>query len=82
MDDIRALAREIYRQRVEDARRASPERKFFGGADAFDLACWASMIGIAHMHPEMDEAGHRRVLEDRFMQRRRRQMATSRENAA
>lgn len=56
MDDIQALAAAIERDRIERARRMSPEEKFFAGVQLFEHSCRLMADGVRHQFPEADEA--------------------------
>jgi hypothetical protein len=61
----------IYRDKVEAARRMSPDQKLFAGAELFDYACSISLAGIRHQFPDADERRAREILRDRLALRRR-----------
>lgn len=63
MDDIKALADDIYRERVLRSRRMKFEDKFRAGQELFEFACRISKDGIRWQFPKLDEAGvHRELL--------------------
>ena len=67
----------IYREKVERARRMSPEEKFWAGAELFAEACERMKWGIRHQFPGADDGEVMRILRkrlaklDRLEERRR-----------
>ena len=69
--DIRALADEIYRDRLVEARAMSPEDKLLAGEELFDYACSITLAGIRNQFPDATEEECRRILEERLALRER-----------
>jgi hypothetical protein len=57
----------VYRDKVEAARRMSPEEKLFAGAELFDYACEITKAGIRDQFPEADEEEVLRILRERLV---------------
>jgi hypothetical protein len=72
-EDIPQLARAIRRERIERARRMSPESKFRAGAELFDYACEITKAGIRFENPGADEDEVMRQLRRRLDLRARRE---------
>ena len=70
-----ALADEIYRERVERARRTDPEEKILAGQRLFESACEITLAGIRDQNSGLSEEQHREILRDRLAWRRRRERA-------
>ena len=68
-----ALADEIYRERVERARRAAPEDKILAGQRLFESACEITLAGIRDQNPGLSEDQCRAMLRERLVWRRRRE---------
>lgn len=62
MPSIAALTGALYREEIERARAMRPEEKLLEGPRLFERACRLMGDGIRHQHPELDEAGVRRLL--------------------
>ena len=71
MDGIKELADALYRERVERARRMSPEEKFAAGPQLFDYCCRIAEAGIRAQFPEKDGQQVRQVLTQRLNWQRR-----------
>lgn len=69
------LADEIYRERVERARRAAPEEKALAGQRLFKSACEITLVGIRDQNPALSEEQCRKILRDRLACRRQRERA-------
>ena len=70
-----ALADQLYRERVERARKASPEDKILAGQRLFEAACEITLAGIREQNPLLSEEECRAILRDRLAWRRRRERA-------
>ncbi len=66
MQPTKDLADAIFRDRVQKARRMSPEDKLLGGARLFDRACRLMTAGIRPQFPEADERRVQDILRERF----------------
>jgi len=64
--ETQRLIDELYREEVVEARAMRPEDKFLAGEDLFNYACRITLAGIRNQHPDLDEEGQRRVLEERI----------------
>jgi hypothetical protein len=71
----------MYRDKVESARRMSPEEKLFASADLFDYACEITKAGIRHQFPEADEEEVLRILRERLTLAERLERTPLREGA-
>jgi uncharacterized protein with von Willebrand factor type A (vWA) domain len=69
--DIRALAYELYRERVAEARAMPAEEKLLAGEELFDYACSITLAGIRDQLPGATEEDCRRILEERLALRER-----------
>ena len=67
----RALAEELYRERVLRARRTPPEEKLLAGQRLFEAACEITLAGIRHQFPEASEEECREILRQRLALRKR-----------
>lgn len=66
MDGVSELAAALYREEVLRARSMSPEDKLLEGPRLFYRACRLMADGIRHAHPELDDDGVTRVLNERL----------------
>lgn len=66
MEPTQELIDAIYWEKVEAARRMSPEEKLFAGAELFDYACEITKAGIRHQFPDADEEEVLRILRERL----------------
>jgi hypothetical protein len=71
MEPTKELIDDIFRERVQRARRMTSEQKFLAGAELFEEACQITMAGIRHQHPEADEQRVREILAERLELRQR-----------
>lgn len=71
MEPTPELIDAIYRDKVEAARRMTPEEKLFAPADLFEYACEITLAGIRFQHPEADEERVRELLRERLRLRER-----------
>jgi hypothetical protein len=71
VDPTKELADAIYRERVEKARRMSPEDKLLGGARLFDRSCQIMAAGIRWQFPNADEQQVGEILRERLAVARR-----------
>lgn len=55
----------------EQAKKMTPEQRFFAGAELFDLSCSISKSGIRHQFPDASEEDVLRILRDRLALARR-----------
>ncbi|MFO1513190.1 MAG: hypothetical protein U1F83_09810 [Verrucomicrobiota bacterium] len=63
---VEAMAAELYRQEVLEARRMSPEEKLILGERLFRWACAITLEGIKLQNPGASEAECERILHDRI----------------
>ena len=63
---IAELADELFRERVERARRMTEEQKLLAGPQLFDFACRFTCAGIRHQFPGATEEDVRRILRERL----------------
>jgi hypothetical protein len=63
---IRRLADALFWERVEEARRMSPEEKLLAGEELFEYACAITMGGIRNQFPDASEEDRLKILEDRL----------------
>jgi len=63
---IRELAASIDREKIERARRQSPEEKFFDGPRLFDWACRLMADGIRMQFPHADDTEVNRRVRERL----------------
>jgi hypothetical protein len=75
MEPTKELIDQLYRERVEAARRMSPEDTLFGGTRLFDRSCRIMADGIRSQFPEADESRVREILRERLALVRRREEA-------
>ena len=75
MEPTKELIDSLYRERVDRARRMSPQDKLLAGAQLFDYACGISKAGIRSQHPEADEEAVLQILRQRLARARRREGA-------
>jgi hypothetical protein len=68
-----ALADELYRERVLEARKMSAEEKFLAGEELFEWACSVTLAGIQNENPGMSEEERLQVLEARLAMREKRE---------
>jgi hypothetical protein len=68
---IRELAAELFRERVERARRMTEEQKLLAGPRLFDFACRTTCDGIRHQFPNATDDDVRRMLRERLALGRR-----------
>ncbi len=66
MEPTQELIDAVYRDKVDAARRMSPEEKLFAGAELFDYACEITKAGIRHQFPDADEEEVQRILRERL----------------
>ncbi len=62
----RQLIDDLYRERVERAKRMSPEEKLLAGPRLFDQACRIMRDGIRHQFPDADSARVEEILMERL----------------
>jgi hypothetical protein len=72
-EPTKQLIDDIYRNRVLEARRASPEERLFAGPRMFDYACRITLQGIRNQHPGIDDAEAWAILRKRLAIRTRRE---------
>lgn len=56
MEPTPELIKALHRDKIEAAKRMSPEQKLAAGAELFDVACELAMAGIRMQHPDANEA--------------------------
>jgi hypothetical protein len=66
MQSTKELADSIYWERVQKARRMSPEDKLLGGARLFDRSCGIMAAGIRSQFPDADERRVQEILRERL----------------
>jgi hypothetical protein len=66
MQPTKELADAIFWERVEKARRMSPEDKFLGGARLFDRSCRIMADGIRAEFPDADDRRVQEILRERL----------------
>jgi len=66
MPPTKELADAIYWERVQKARRMSPEDKLLGGARLFDRSCRIMAAGVRSQFPDADERRVREILCERL----------------
>lgn len=64
--EIRELAKQIERDRVERARRMPIAEKLLAGEKLFRMACETTKIGIRMQNPGIDEATVLQILRERI----------------
>jgi hypothetical protein len=77
MEPTKELMDELYLDKIEDARRMTPEEKFLAGARLFDYACSITVAGIRHQYPNAHEGEVLRILRERLELRRRMEEAAA-----
>jgi len=73
MEPTKELIDAMYRERVEAARRMSPEDKLLAGARLFDRSCRIMADGIRSQFPDADESRVQEILRERLALIRRRE---------
>ena len=73
MEPTKKLIDELYRERVEAARRMSPEDKLLAGARLFDLTSKIMVDGVRGQFPDADEHQVQEILRQRLDLIRRRE---------
>lgn len=66
MEPTKELIDELYRERVEAARRMSPEDKLLAGARLFDLTSKIMADGVRGQFPDADEHRVQEILRQRL----------------
>jgi len=66
MDEIKALADSIEREKIERARQMTPMEKFLAGPELFEQACALMRAGIRHQFPEADDEQVEAILAERL----------------
>jgi hypothetical protein len=67
------LIANLHRDKLDRARRMSPEEKFTAGPRLFSYACQITLAGIRAQFPGIDEAAARAILRERLAWQRRRE---------
>jgi hypothetical protein len=62
----RAVTDVLYRDEVARARAMRPDDKLLEGPRLFERTCRLMADGIRHDHPGLDDAGVRRLLDERL----------------
>jgi hypothetical protein len=70
-DQIQRLAKELYDERVLEARGMPPEEKLLAGEELFDYACSITLAGIRDQNPGLSNKECLRILEERLDLRER-----------
>jgi hypothetical protein len=78
MEPTRELVDALFREKLERARRMSPDDKFLAGARLFERSCRIMMDGIRAEHPDADENRVRKLLRERLALLRRLEEADER----
>jgi hypothetical protein len=68
-----ALAEELFRERVLEARKMPPAEKILAGQRLFESACRITLSGIRNQFPGQTEEQYLEILRQRLAWRRRRQ---------
>jgi hypothetical protein len=71
MQPTKALADEIYRDRVELARRTPPADKVLGSLEQFEITTKIMVAGIRSQFPDADEHRVQEILRERLSLSRR-----------
>ena len=71
MEPTKELIDALYRDKIDAARRMSPEDKLLAGARLFDHACSVTTAGIRHQYPQADERDVLRILRERLEEQTR-----------
>ena len=71
MEPTKELVDALFWEKVDQARRMTPEEKFLAGARLFDYACSVTAAGIRHQFPQADEQEVLRILRERLELARR-----------
>jgi len=66
-----ALAEELFRERVLEARRMSPEEKVLASQQLFESACEITLAGIRNQFPGQSEDSYLQILRERLALRRK-----------
>ncbi len=66
MQPTKELIDQLYRERVEAARRMSPEEKLLAGPRLFERSCRIMADGIRDEFPEADERRVNEILRERL----------------
>jgi hypothetical protein len=57
MNPTKEFIDQLHKEDIEQAKRMTPEQKFFAGGELFDDACQWTLAGIRHQNPGIsDEA--------------------------
>ena len=73
MQPTKELIDQLYRERVEKARRMSPTEKIAAGIDLFDLTSSIMADGIRYQFPDADDNRVQKILRERLALIRRRE---------
>ena len=71
MQPTKELIDQLYRERVEAARRMSPADKLMAGSRLFDRSCKIMGDGIRDEYPDADESQVQEILHERLALARR-----------
>jgi hypothetical protein len=71
MPPTQELIDDIYRERVERARRMSPEAKLWAGIELFEYAAEITKAGIRNQFPDADEEQVLKIFRDRLALRKK-----------
>lgn len=66
MEPTPELIEQLRRDKIEAAKRMTPEQKLLAGGDLFDLACAAALAGIRMRHPAIGDEEAQRLLRERL----------------
>ena len=66
MTEIAALADALYAEEVARARAMTAEDRLLEGPRLFDRAYRVMADGVRHQHPDLDDDGVRKLIEDRL----------------
>ena len=66
MEPTKELIDALFWDKVDQARRMTPEEKFLAGARLFDYACSITVAGIRQQFPQADEREILRILRERL----------------
>lgn len=76
VEPTKQIIDDLYREKVERARRMTPWEKLMAGPALFDSACAWTKAGIRMQHPQADERRVQELLIERIESQRRQEQAT------
>lgn len=66
MEPTPELIEQLRRDKIEAAKRMTPEQKLAAGAELFDMACEVALAGIRMQHPGISDEAAGQKLRDRL----------------